>query len=132
LSEYAPGQFEVNLHHVDDPALACDHAVLLKRAVKAVARQHDMAATFMAKPFSQWAGNGMHVHISLLDGDGKNVFAGTSEDGEFSDTLRHATGGMAATMAESMAVFAHNANSYRRYSAQINVPVSPQWGCEFH
>jgi glutamine synthetase len=56
------------------------------------------------------------------------VFAGKSEHGEFSDTLRYAIGGMAAIMAESMAVFAHNANSYRRYSAQINVPVSPQWG----
>ena len=128
LSEYAPGQFEVNLHHVDDPAMACDHAVLLKRAVKAVARQHGMAATFMSKPFSEWAGSGMHVHTSLLDDDGNNVFAGESADGAFSDTLRHAIGGMAAAMPESMAVFAHNANSYRRYSAEINVPVNTQWG----
>jgi len=61
LSEYAPGQFEVNLQHVDDPALACDHAVLLKRAVKAVARRNQLAASFMAKPFAEFAGCGMHV-----------------------------------------------------------------------
>lgn len=128
LSEYAPGQFEVNLHHVDQPALACDHAVLLKRAVKAVARQHDLAATFMAKPFAEWAGSGMHVHVSLLDGNGNNVFAGTSADGPFSDTLRHAIGGMGAAMSESMAVFAHNANSYRRYGKNSYVPSTPNWG----
>jgi len=128
LSEYAPGQFEVNLQHVDAPALACDHAILLKRAVKAVARRNDLAASFMAKPFTDFAGCGMHVHISVLDDDGKNVFAGTSADGDFSDTLRHAIGGMAAVMDESMAIFAPNANSYRRYGKNSYVPSTPNWG----
>jgi glutamine synthetase len=128
LSEYSAGQFEVNLAHVDDPVLACDHAVLLKRAVKAAARKNGLAATFMAKPFSKSAGNGLHMHISLLDDDGNNVFAGESKDGQFSDTLRHAIGGLAETMPESMAVFAPNANSYRRYAPNFFVPVSPNWG----
>jgi glutamine synthetase len=128
LSEYAPGQFEVNLQHVGDPALACDHAVLLKRAVKAVARRNQLAASFMAKPFAEFAGCGMHVHISLLDADGSNIFAGTSADGDFSDSLRHAIGGMAAAMDESMAIFAPNANSYRRYGRNSYVPSTPNWG----
>lgn len=128
LSEYSPGQFEVNLQHVNSPELACDHAVLLKRAVKAVALRHKTAASFMAKPFADFAGCGMHVHISLLDTDGNNVFAGTSADGEFSDTLRHAIGGMAAAMDESMAIFAPNANSYRRYGRNSYVPSTPNWG----
>jgi glutamine synthetase len=128
LSEYSAGQFEVNLAHVDDPILACDHAVLLKRAVKAAARKNGLAATFMAKPFSKSAGNGLHMHISLLDDDGNNVFAGESKDGQFSDTLRHAIGGLAETMPESMAVFAPNANSYRRYAPNFFVPASPNWG----
>jgi glutamine synthetase len=128
LSEYSPGQFEVNLAHIDDPILACDHAVLLKRAVKAAARKNGMTATFMAKPFAQYAGNGLHMHISLLDDDGNNVFSGESKDGEFSDTLRHAIGGLAQIMPESMAVFAPNANSYRRYAPQFFVPASPNWG----
>jgi len=128
LSEYAPGQFEVNLKHVDNAVLACDHAILLKRVIKAVARQHDLAASFMAKPFSEFAGCGLHIHISLLDEDGNNVFAGSSADGEFSDTLRHAIGGMADVMAESMAIFAPNANSYRRYARNSYVPSAPNWG----
>ncbi len=128
LSEYSPGQFEVNLHHVDDPVLACDHAILLKRAVKAAAKKNGLAASFMAKPFAEHAGCGLHVHISLLDADGNNVFSGDSADGPWSDTLRHAIGGMSQAMAESMAVFAPNANSYRRYAPGFFVPATPNWG----
>lgn len=128
LSEYSPGQFEINLHHVDDPVLACDHAVLLKRAVKAAAHKNGLAATFMAKPFGEHAGSGLHIHMSLLDEDGNNVFAGESKDGDFSDTLRHAIGGLAETMVESMAVFAPNANSYRRYAPDFYAPATPNWG----
>jgi glutamine synthetase len=65
-SEFAPGQFEINLEHIDDPVLACDQAVLLKRAVKAIARRHGMVACFMAKPFAELAGNGLHIHMSLI------------------------------------------------------------------
>jgi glutamine synthetase len=128
LSEYAPGQFEINLHHVEDPVKACDHAVLLKRLIRAAARRLGMGATFMAKPFEQFAGSGLHLHVSLLDRAGNNVFAGHCQDGEFSDTLRHAIGGLATTMNESFAVMAPNANSYRRYAPGFFVPASPSWG----
>ena len=128
LSEYAPGQFEVNLRHVDDPVLACDHAVLLKRAIKASARRNDLAATFMAKPFADLSGSGLHIHISMLDDDGTNIFAGTSSDGEFSNKLRHAIGGLGELMAQCMAIFAPNANSYRRFAPDAYVPLTPSWG----
>jgi len=128
LSEFAPGQFEVNLQHVDDPVLACDHAVLLKRAVKAAAAKNGLAATFMAKPFAESAGSGLHIHVSVLDRDGRNIFAGESKDGDFSDQLRYAIGGLGAIMAESVAVFAPNANSYRRHSPGNFVPASSNWG----
>jgi glutamine synthetase len=128
LKEFSPGQFEINLHHVASAELAADHGVLLKRAVKAVARKHGMAASFMAKPFAEWAGCSMHVHISLLDAAGRNIFAGTSKDGPFADTLRHAIGGLAQAMPESMAIFAPTANSYRRYRPGVFVPLAPNWG----
>ena len=128
LKEFSPGQFEINLHHVPNAELAADHGVLLKRAVKAVARKHGMAASFMAKPFAEWAGCSLHVHISLLDDGGRNVFAGSSKDGPFSDTLRHAIGGLAKAMPESMAIFAPTANSYRRYRPGVFVPLEPNWG----
>jgi glutamine synthetase len=126
LSEYGPGQFEINLHHVPDVELACDHGVLLKRVVKHVARSHGMAACFMAKPFSDCAGSGLHIHISLVDQNGRNVF-GTAEGG-LSDTLRNAIGGLVETMPEGMAIFAPNANSYRRLRKGVYVPLTPNWG----
>ena len=128
LKEFSPGQFEVNLHHVANAELACDHAVLLKRAVKAVAKRHGLGASFMAKPFSDSAGCSLHVHVSLLDAKGRNVFAGKSADKPVSETLRHAIGGLAAAMPESMAIFAPTANSYRRFRPGLFVPLAPNWG----
>jgi glutamine synthetase len=128
LKEFSPGQFEVNLHHVANAELACDHAVLLKRAVKAVAKRHGLAASFMAKPFAEFAGCSLHVHVSLTDASGRNVFTGTGTGQPFSDTFRHAVGGLAATMGEAMAIFAPTANSYRRYRPGLFVPMTPNWG----
>jgi glutamine synthetase len=125
LAEYGPGQFEVNLHHVDDVLLACDHAIRLKRLVKGVALQHGMEATFMPKPYRNHAGSGAHLHVSLLDSDDRNVFAG--EDPAGSPALAHAIGGLAATINDTMAVCAPTANSYRRFQSEAYVPLSPSW-----
>jgi glutamine synthetase len=129
-SEFAPGQWEINTRHVDDPLVACDHAMLLKRIVKGVALQHGIAATFMAKPFAGSGGSGLHIHTSLYDDEGNNVFsepAGKTVPA-LSPMLRHAVGGMAASMAQAMAVFAPNANSYRRFVPGNYVPLAPCWG----
>jgi glutamine synthetase len=128
LKEFSPGQFEINLHHVASVELAADHAVLLKRAVKAVARKHGLGASFMAKPFADCAGCSLHVHVSLMDESGRNVFASKDPAQPVSSTLRHAIGGLSATMAESMAIFAPTANSYRRYRPGLFVPLAPNWG----
>jgi len=130
-SEFAAGQFEINLHHVDDPALACDHAVLLKRAIKAVARQHGFVACFMAKPFEEDSGSGLHVHMSLVDKNGRNLFSQGKEKmalPPYSARFRYAIGGLRKTMAESTAIFAPNANSYRRLRPEMFAPVEPNWG----
>lgn len=130
-SEFAPGQFEINLDHVSDPVLACDHAVLLKRATKAVARRHGFVACFMAKPFEAHAGSGLHVHLSLYDRDGRNYFsAGKREAASppYSARLRHAVAGLQKTMADATLLFAPNANSYRRLRPELFAPVEPNWG----
>ncbi len=126
IAEYAPGQFELTLHHQADALLACDHAILYKRTVKAVSVNHGAEATFMAKPFSDIAGSGFHIHVSLEDKDGKNIFA--DENPEGSPELRHAVAGMKALLADSMAIFAPNMNSYRRFKANSYAPVAPTWG----
>ena len=126
ISEYAPGQFELTLRHKADALRATDDAIMYKRLVKGVAVRHGLEATFMAKPFANEAGNGMHLHISMADKDGHNAFA--SDDPEGTPMLRHAIGGMKALLADQMAIFAPNANSYRRFKANSYAPVAPTWG----
>jgi glutamine synthetase len=126
ITEYSPGQFEINLKHQPDAVAACDNAVLLKRCIKGTARELGYNATFMSKPFLNAAGSGMHVHVSLIDKAGKNLFGETGAKGEA--LMRHAIGGLQATMAESMAIFGANPNASRRYVPGANVPMSPEWG----
>jgi len=131
ISEYAPGQFEINLHHVGNPVLACDHALLLKRAVKAAAKKHGFVACFMAKPFTDDAGNGLHIHMSLYDRNGKNYFSHARDKmakPPFSTRLRHAVGGLLKTLPEATAIFAPNINSFRRLRVDMFAPVETNWG----
>ncbi len=128
-SEFSGGQWEINTHHSADPVLACDHAMLLKRIIKGVARKHDLGATFMAKPFDASAGSGLHIHASFYDEDGGNLFAGSgSAPDSVSDELRHAVAGLVSTADEAMAILAPNANSYRRFKAGAFAPSTPNWG----
>lgn len=127
ISEYAPGQYELTLNYRKDVLRAADDLIMLKRIVRAQARRHGVTACFMAKPIEQYAGSGMHLHVSLLDRDEQNAF--TEKPGEtWSPLLLHALGGLAATMAESMLVFAPHANSWRRFVSQSYAPVAPTWG----
>jgi glutamine synthetase len=124
VAEYAPGQFEINLKHVADPLLACDHAVLLKRLIKGVAARHGYEASFMAKPYQQLASSGLHVHVSLLNEDGHNIFS----DGPDSLSLRYAVAGLLRNMNDSLLLFAPHGNSYHRYESGGYVPMAPGWG----
>lgn len=125
LRENGPGQYEINLNHVPDALAAADYAVLLKRIVKGAARANDLDATFMAKPYGMQAGSGMHVHFSVLDEHGKNIYVG--EDGP-SDRLMHSVGGLLENMGESMAIFAPHQNSYRRLRPSEHAPTYASWG----
>ncbi|MCC7480576.1 MAG: glutamine synthetase [Hyphomicrobiales bacterium] len=126
ISEYAPGQMEIVLRHRADVLKACDEGIMLKRLIKATAEKHGMAATFMAKPYAQWTGSGMHIHVSLGDEKGNNLFA--ADDPLQNELLLHSIGGLKAAMAESMLIFAPNANSYRRFRRNSYAPVSASWG----
>ncbi len=127
LSEYSPGQMEIGLKYRTDALQACDEGLQFKRLIKGVAERHGMIASFMAKPYSAWTGCGQHLHVSLADEKGKNVFA-VGDDPAKNTALRHAIGGMKATMADGMAIFAPNANSYRRFRKSSYAPIAPNWG----
>jgi glutamine synthetase len=80
----------------------------------------------MAKPYPTAIGSGLHIHVSLIDEAGRNVFDDGSEEG--SESLRHAIAGLQALMPQSMALFAPNRNSYRRFQPDMFAPVNRRWG----
>jgi len=127
ISEFAPGQYELTLHYRENVMQAADDLMRLKRLVRMHARLHGRTACFMAKPNEDYAGSGMHFHVSLQDAQGRNTFIEAVE-GQWNDQIRHAIGGLRTTMGESMLVFAPHANSWRRFASQSYAPISPTWG----
>ena len=123
IKEAAPGQFEVNLKHRADPLRAADDVILLRRIVIGCARAHGLTATFMAKPFLEYAGNGMHVHASMCDADGRNMFAG--EGGRA--RLESAVASLLTTMPESLLLFINTWNGFRRITPGSYAPTRAVW-----
>ncbi|ATQ57403.1 glutamine synthetase family protein [Paracoccus yeei] len=128
ISEAAPGQFELNLMHQPDALKAADDAWLFKQLVKGLARQYGFAGSFMAKPYEEWNGSGMHMHFSILDSDGNNIFDNGGDEG--SDRLRHAVAGCLAAMPGSTLLFAPHENSYDRLVPNAHAPTGLGWAYE--
>ncbi|ELU00802.1 hypothetical protein CAPTEDRAFT_123237, partial [Capitella teleta] len=126
VAEAAPGQFEINLKHGEDPVAACDHAIMLKRLIRELAGRYNYEATFMAKPYEEHPGNGLHIHVSLQDDAGGNVFA--NANGDDSKILHHAIAGSIEMMPETVALLCPNINSYRRLVPDMYVPLQASWG----
>jgi glutamine synthetase len=126
ISEYAPGQLEVVLRHRPDALQAADEAVQWKRLVRGVAAKHGLLATFMAKPYSGRSGSGFHIHASLADREGRNLFASADLMGTL--LMRQSIAGLLETIGDAMAIFAPNANSYRRFQATSYAPIARSWG----
>lgn len=126
ISELGPGQFEINMVHTGSALLAADHASMFKRLISGVSRKHGFGSTFMAKPYPQESGSGMHVHFSLVDKSGKNVFDNGTDEG--SPLLKQAVAGLLDHMADSMLVFAPHLNSYRRFQMGAYTPTFAGWG----
>ena len=127
-SEMGAGQFEINFNHHADVLRAADETCLFKRIVMEVAKKHGMMASFMAKPLLEQPGNGLHMHISVIDNKGKNIF---SDGDKPHQRLLNAIGGLLDTMPSAMSFWAPNINSYRRYAGGTNcAPVSLTWGNE--
>lgn len=127
ISEAGTGQFEINLLHRD--ALdAADDAYLFKTLTRGIARNHGMAATFMAKPFAEDAGNGMHVHFSVIDENGVNIFDDGGDRG--TERLRHAIGGCIEGMPPSTLIFVPHGVSYNRMVPGAHAPTGAGWAYE--
>ena len=127
--EWGPGQYEVSIRHRPVRQMA-DDGHLFRATMKEAAMQMGRRVTFMAKPFDGETGNSCHVHLSLLDGDGNNVFAAPDQPHRISDTCRHFMGGVLARLTELTALFFPNSNSYRRLVPGAFAPISLAWGID--
>ncbi|MEO1600858.1 MAG: glutamine synthetase family protein [Pseudomonadota bacterium] len=129
LAEFGPGQFELNLRHVPDPLAAADHLMALKRVIRGCARAHGIDATFMAKPYGERSGSGLHVHISLTNDDGQALFD-AGEGPAPAAAAAHALAGLIETMPDAMLIWAPHQNSYRRFVPGSYAPSVAAWGLD--
>ena len=125
--EMGPAQFEINFLHGNAIDLA-DQVFLFKRTVREVAIEHEMHATFLAKPMAEEAGSALHIHQSIVDKKGKNIFS--RDDGKASDNFYGYLGGLQTYMPQAMLIFAPYVNSYRRFLNPWASPVNLAWAID--
>lgn len=122
--EGGAGQLEINLNHGDPIALA-DEVFFFKRLLKEAALKHNCFATFMAKPIENEPGSAMHIHHSILEKAGNNIFTGPN--GEETDAFFHFIGGLQKHLPSVVAIMAPYVNSYRRYVKDHAAPINLSW-----
>ena len=127
--EFSPGQFEINLNH-SDLLDAADRAFRMKSAVQEIARHEGMLATFMAKPFNDEGGSGFHLHISLVDDEGTNVFGDPDGVDGLSAIGRAAIAGVLAHAPALAAILNPTINSYKRFGPDTLAPWLIDWGLD--
>ena len=125
--EMGPAQFEINFLH-GDPVNLADQVFLFKRTVREAAIAHEMHATFLARPISGEAGSALHVHQSIVDKTGRNIFS--TELGEPSELFLSYIGGLQRYIPEALLVFAPYPNSYRRLLSYWASPVNLEWAVD--
>ncbi|MFQ5609036.1 MAG: glutamine synthetase family protein [Woeseiaceae bacterium] len=125
--ESGPAQFEINFLHGDAVDLA-DQVFLFKRTVREAAIEHEMHATFLAKPMAGQPGSALHIHQSVVDKHGKNVFS--DANGEPTELFYGYLGGLQRYMPEALLIFAPYVNSYKRFLNPLSSPVNLDWAID--
>ena len=125
ISELGMGQFEINMVHQADAMKAADDAWLFKMLVRGLARNHGFAASFMAKPYAELAGSGLHVHFSAQAADGSNTFADGTHAG--APLLHQAIAGCLRAIPDLTLIFAPHGNSYQRLVPESHAPTGVCW-----
>ncbi|MBT8212546.1 MAG: glutamine synthetase family protein [Acidimicrobiia bacterium] len=122
--EVSPSQHELDLRYTDALTMA-DNLMTTRLAVKEVAMEHDIYATFMPKPLQDHDGSGLHLHLSLFRGD-DNAFAG--EGSELSADGRAFMAGLLAHAGDITAITNQWVNSYKRLVSGFEAPINVTWG----
>ena len=127
IHENGAAQMEINFLHGDALALA-DQVFAFKRTIRETAHKHDMYATFMAKPMKNEPGSALHIHQSVLDSQGNNIFVG--KDGAHTPEFLAYIAGLQRFTPDLISLYAPNVNSYRRLAPDISAPINLNWGID--
>ncbi len=125
--EAAPSQHEVDFHY-DEALKTADNIQTFRLAVRTIARQHGLHATFMPKPKAGVDGSGMHLNFSLYTRDGRNVFANEENPTEISTEAMYFIGGIMKHIKGMSAILNPLVNSYKRLIPGYEAPVYISWG----
>ncbi|MBS98376.1 MAG: glutamine synthetase [Oceanospirillaceae bacterium] len=127
IHEEGTAQMEINFLH-GNPLQVADQVFVFKRTLREAALKHNVIATFMAKPVTNEPGSAMHIHQSILDAQGNNVFS--TADGGKSDLFLSHIAGLQRYIPSLIPMFAPNVNSFRRFLPDTSAPVNVEWGDE--
>ena len=123
--EVSPGQQEISLRYSDSVTMA-DNIQTFKLVVKEIAMLSDVFATFMPKPFEQYEGNGMHLHISVFKNE-KNLFTKNKSKSGLSNEGEQFSAGLLNHMKDFMIISNQHVNSYKRIVAENESPTHISW-----
>lgn len=127
-AEVSHGQHEIDFRY-SDALTTANNAVTFRVALKVMARQHGLRATFLPKPLRGMSGNGMHVHQSLVyKATGANAFADPGDPYGLSKIAQHFIAGQLAHARGMCAILAPLVNSYKRLVPGYEAPVYISWG----
>ena len=126
IKESAPAQFEINMAHSDDVMLMADQIIRMQRCIRRVASQCNLIASFMPKPLDNEAGNGMHIHCSVLEERGLNIFNDGNDEG--SPLLKQAIAGCLELMPDAMPHFCTQLQRLPALSSGQSCPYRPNLG----
>ncbi|GIW06396.1 MAG: glutamine synthetase [Dehalococcoidia bacterium] len=125
-AESGGGQFELPVRYAD-VIRAADHQVIFRETVHAVARRHGLRATFLPKPWTDRAGSGAHLHLSLWR-DGRNVVADPDDGSRLSAVAERFCAGILSHLPALMAITAPSHNSFKRFQPHSWSGAYTCWG----
>lgn len=126
--EYGVSQFEFSVRY-DAPLAAADRYLISKEVTRALALQRGLIASYMPKPFTELAGNGLHANLALWDKDsGSNLLAGSGLENPLSEIGRHFVGGLVTHAPGICGLGAPTVNSYKRLQPASWAPAHIAWG----
>ena len=125
--EVTPSQHEINLE-CTDALSAADRTLLFSYVTKQISENNGFTASFMPKPFENHNRNAFHIHLSMQDFEGRNLFYDKSAEYQLSDSARYFIGGILKYARETSIIMASTVNSYKAYVMGKEAPVVRGWG----